>query len=66
MDVVLFFFPEAPGAFNGRPDPSIRHPGGVAGLKTWLFEGPKSIGSVWVASPFLLGAEGEPAGKPSI
>ena len=20
--------PEAPGAFNGRPDPSIRHPGG--------------------------------------
>ena len=37
--------PEAPGASNGRPDPSIRHPGGV-----WdpvLFEGPDVIGSVW-------------------
>ena len=29
------------------PDPSIRHPAGVWGLKTWLFEGPKSIGSLW-------------------
>ena len=24
-------FPEAPVAFNGRPDPCIRHPGGVWG-----------------------------------
>ena len=25
---VYFGYPEAHGAFNGRPDPSIRHPGG--------------------------------------
>ena len=37
-------------------DPTIRHPG-LRGLKTWLFEGPKSIGSVWVVAigPYLLG-----------
>ena len=30
-ECVFSFFsdPEAPGAFNGRPDPSIRHPAGV-------------------------------------
>ena len=27
----LFVCPVAPGTFNGRPDPSIRHPGGVCG-----------------------------------
>ena len=35
-------YPEAPGAFNGRPDPSTR---GGWGLKTRLIEGPKSIES---------------------
>ena len=49
MYIALTAFPQAPGAINGRPDPSNRHPGGVwGGLKTWLFEGPKYIGSLWV------------------
>ena len=43
-----FPHPEAPGAFNGRPDPSATHPASVfGGLKTRLFEGPKLSGSVW-------------------
>ena len=32
----VFNPPDAPGASNGRPRPSIGHPRGVWGLKTWL------------------------------
>ena len=46
--LIRFVCPEAPGAFNGRPDPSIRHASVVGGLKTRLFEGPESIGSLWL------------------
>ena len=32
-----------PGAFNGRPGPSVRHPGGGWGSQNQVqFEGPKS------------------------
>ena len=37
----LFSHPEAPGAFNGRPDPSIGHSGGVWGSQNLAVEGPQ-------------------------
>ena len=38
----MFTCPEAPGAFNGRPDPSTLDTLVVGGLKTRFFEGPNS------------------------
>ena len=35
------------------PDPPLDTPEGFWGLKTWMFEGPKSIGSLWVPKKFI-------------
>ena len=44
-------------AFNGRPDPeALDTPEVFGGLKTWLFEGPKYIGSLWVGMDLSVGA----------
>ena len=45
-------YPEAPGAFNGRPDPSIAHPGGGWSQNQVKFEGQlnQSNWSLWVNS----------------
>ena len=42
-------YPEAPGAFNGRPDPSTRHPGRGWGSQNQVVAN-QSFRRLWVAS----------------
>ena len=41
-------FPEAPEPFNLKTQPSLDTPEVFGGLKTWPFESPKYLGSLWV------------------